>query len=67
MSNKLFLCNYLKPNPDKWHILLSDKDINHVIKIDTKEILNSNEEKILVVYFDNKLNFNNHVKIMQKS
>ena len=56
-----FLCNYLKPNSDKWHILLSDKDTNHVMQIDSEEILNSTEEKILGGYFDNKLNFNNHV------
>ena len=57
-----FLCNYLKLNSDKWHILLSDKDINHVIKIDNEEILNSTEG----VYFDNKLNFNIHVTTLCK-
>ena len=61
-----FLDNYLQPNPDKWHILLSDKDINHVIKIDNEEILSSTEEKILGIHFDNKLNFNNHVKKLCK-
>ena len=61
-----FLCNYLSPNPDKWHMLLSDKDRNHIIQIDNEEILNSNEEKILGVYFDNKLNFNTHVKKLCK-
>ena len=45
---------------------ISDKDINHVIKIDNEEILNSTEEKILGVYFDNKLNFNDHVKKLDK-
>ena len=50
--------NYLKPNPDKWHLFLSDKGDNHVIKIGTEIISNSKEETILGVYFDNKLNFN---------
>ena len=61
-----FLENYLQPNPDKCYILLSDKDINHVIKIDNEEILSSTEEKILGIHFDNKLNFNNHVKKLCK-
>ena len=50
--------NYLKPNPDKWHLLLSDKRENFPIKIGNKFISNSTDEKILGVYFDNKLNFN---------
>ena len=44
--------NRLKPNPDKWHLLLSDKSTDHVIKIGNKCISNSKEEKILGVYFD---------------
>ena len=54
--------NRLKPNPGKWHLLLSDKSTDHVIKIGNKDISNSKEEKILGVYFDNKLNFNTHLK-----
>ena len=53
--------NYLKPNPDKWHLLLSDKGDNYSILIGTEVILNSMDEKILGVYFDNKLNFNTHL------
>ena len=48
--------NYLKPNPDKWHLLLSDKGADYSIKIGTDDILISTNEKILGVYFDNKLN-----------
>ena len=53
--------NYLKPNPDKWHLLLSDigNDLN--IAISNKCIHNSSCEKILGVNFDNKLNFNSHI------
>ena len=54
--------NYLKPNPDKWHLLLSDKREDIFIQIGTDEISNSMDEKILGVYFDNKLNFNIHLK-----
>ena len=36
--------NYLKPNPDKWHLLLSDKGDNHFIKIGTEIIVNNTEE-----------------------
>ena len=53
--------NYLKPNPDKWHLLLSDKGDNNFIKIGTDVISNSTDEEILGVYFDNKLKFNTHL------
>ena len=60
--------NYLKPNPDKWHLLLSDKGDNDFIKIGTEIIVNNTEEKILGVYFDNKLNFNTHLtKLCKKA
>ena len=54
--------NYLKPNPDKWHLLLSGKGEDNFIKIGNECIYNSTDEKILGVYFDNKLNFNTHLK-----
>ena len=60
--------NYLKPNPDKWHLLLSDKGDNYSILIGTEVISNSMDEKILGVYFDNKLNFNTHLtKLCKKA
>ena len=53
--------NYLVPNPDKWHLLLSDIGDNLLICIRNKFICNSTNEKDLGVYFDNKLNFNTHI------
>ena len=67
-SNSLlgwYKSNYVKPNPDKWHLLVSDKGDNHAIIIGTEVISNSKEEKILGVYFD-KLNFNSHLKKLCK-
>ena len=58
--------NYLKPNPDKWHLLFSDKGDDYFIKIGTEDIFNSTDEKILGIYFDNKLNFNIHLKKLCK-
>ena len=58
--------NYLRPNSDKWHLLLSDKSVDYSIKIGTEDILNSTNEKILGVCFDNKLNFNIHLKKLCK-
>ena len=46
--------NYLKPNPDKWHLLLSDVDNDFTAP-------NSSLQKILGVTFDNKLNFTTHI------
>ena len=60
--------NYLKPNPDKWHLLLSRPGDNYFIKIGTEIISNSTKKKILGVYFDNKLNFNTHLtKLCKKA
>ena len=60
--------NYLKPNPDKWHLLLSDVDNDLNIKISDELISNSSYEKILGVHFDNKLNFNTHItKLCKKA
>ena len=53
--------NYLKPNPDKWHLLLSDTTSDLKIRIDDECISNNSYVKILGVNFDNKLNFNIHV------
>ena len=60
--------NYMKPNPEKWHLLLSDIDNNHSIKVGQQLIHNSNTEKILGVTFDNKLSFKCHInKICKKA
>ena len=39
--------NYLKPDPDKWHLVLSDTNENMVICIADDRIANSSYEKIL--------------------
>ena len=60
--------NYLQPNPDKWHLLLSDVNNNLNIKISNECISNSSYEKILGVHFDNKLNFRTHItKLCKKA
>ena len=60
--------NYLKPNPDKWHLLLSEVGNEFNITIGDVCVSNSSCEKILGVYFDNKLNFNTHVtKLCKKA
>ena len=58
---KWYDSNYLKPNPEKWHLVLSDTNENMVINIANDKIANSSYEKVLGINFDNKLNFNIHV------
>ena len=53
--------NYLKPNPDKWHLLLSEVGDKYAVQIGNEMISNSAEQKILGIYFDNKLNFKCHL------
>ena len=38
--------NYLKPNPDKWHLLLSDVRDKYAVQIGNEMISNSAEQKI---------------------
>ena len=60
--------NYLKPNPDKWHLILSEVESTRFVNINGKHIFNSENEKILGVYFDNKLNFEYHIgKLCKKA
>ena len=61
-----YILNYIKPNPDKWHLLLSYTGNDITISIDDKNISNSSYEKILGVYFDNKLNFKTHINKLCK-
>ena len=62
-ASKLFLWisqNYLKANPDKSHLLLSDKE-NRIITIQSEIIKNTNAKKLLGITFDSDLKFNTHV------
>ena len=64
-SNKLYLWNefnYLKPNADKYHLLLSSHDMNLELSINTEKVKNSNEEKLLGVTFDNDFSCKTRVK-----
>ena len=38
--------NYLKPNPDKWHLILSEIVGCHFVHINTKNIFNCENKKI---------------------
>ena len=60
--------SYLKPNPDKWHLILSAAGDDMKIIIGNKGIYNSDCEKMLGVHFDNKLTFNSYVtKLCKKA
>ena len=60
--------NYLKPNPDKWHLILSKPGDEMKIMIGNQCISNSSCEKMLGINFDNKLTFNSHInKICRKA
>ena len=63
--------NYLKPNSDKWHLLLSENRDDITINIGNECIHNSENEKLLGVYFDDELNLKrmllNYVKKQGRS
>ena len=63
--------NGLKANPDKFHLILSEKNQDLSIRVDSINIKNSNTEKLLGIKIDNKLTFDPHVsdictKVSQK-
>ena len=60
-----FTNNYLKPNPEKWHLLSSTSEV-YCIKIGQQLIANSKTEKVLGVNFDNRLNSEYHIKMICK-
>ena len=59
--------NGLKANPDKFHLLLSDTDLNLSMQVDNNEIFNSLSKKLLGVKIDNKAAFKIHVEGLCKT
>ena len=53
--------NGLKANPDKFHLLLSDKNIELAIKVDNFMVKNTSSQKLLGIEIDNKMTFDVHV------
>ena len=57
-----FDINYMIPNNDKCHFLVSDNVIEHLwTKVGDELIWESREEKLFGVIIDKKLNFNSHL------
>ena len=53
--------NGLKANPDKFHLLLSDKEENFSINVDGFDIPNTLHQKPLGITVDNKMSFKLHL------
>ena len=58
--------NYMKANPDKFHILLSDTDTTLSANVDKYKIFNKGSEKLLGITIDSKLSFDKHVSSLCK-
>ena len=56
--------NHLKANPDKFHLVLSEKDTSLSIEVSGFVIENQLSAKLLGIKIDNKLSFNEHVKVL---
>ena len=65
--HKWFHENQMVPNPDKCHyIVIGHNDPSHKIILNNNEIPSFNEEKLLGILLDNKLNFDYHVTSLCK-
>ena len=64
---KWFHENHMVLNPDKCHyIVIGDDDPNQKIILNNNKIASSNEEKLLGILSDNKLNFDSHITSLCK-
>ena len=53
--------NGLKANPNKFHLMLSENNDQYSVNIDTLQVTNSKNNKLLGIKIDNKMTFNDHV------
>ena len=53
--------NGLKANPNKFHLTLSENSDQYSVNIDTLQVTNSKNNKLLGINIDNKMTFNDHV------
>ena len=58
--------NIIKPNPDKYHLLISNTKESFQIKIGNETVSISKYEKLLGVKVHHELNFNEHVSSLCK-
>ena len=56
-----FKNNGLCANPEKFHLLLSEKECNVSININGSVVNNSESQKLLGIQIDSKLSFDNHI------
>ena len=65
--HKWFHENHMVINPDKCHyIVIGDDDPTQKIILNNNEIASSNEEKLLGILLDSKLNFDSHITFLCK-
>ena len=65
--HKWFHENYMVLNPGKCHyIVIGDDDPTRKIVLNNNEIASSNEEKLLGIHLDSKLNFDSHITSLCK-
>ena len=54
--------NHMTLNPGKSHyMVIGSRNVSHEIMLNNNEITSSNEEKLLSIFLDSKLNFESHI------
>ena len=53
--------NEVKANPDKFHMVLSEKSPIYLIEVEGEKVFNSERKKLLGTTIDTKMHFNDHV------
>ena len=57
-----FYENHMALNPGKYYyMVIGSRDLSHEIMLNNSKITSSNEEKLLGIFLDSKLNFESHI------
>ena len=65
--DSMILHQWFHENPGKYqYLVIGSKDLSHEIMLNNNEISSSNEEKLLGISLDMKLNFGSHISSLSR-
>ena len=65
--DSMILHQWFHENPGKcYYLVIGSKDLSYEIILNNNEIIISNEEKVLAIFLDMKLNFGSHISCLSR-